>query len=340
MQAGLLKLIGKLGIYMGIPSTALLSMLVMRFINQSSVTHLQAPGAVLPDNKIELKTNRSTNLLRMSNELDGTANEESTKRKLISLDFPAGNLFGTKNQHSSAVKDSSGVEPSRTEEHRINSAGNEPLKTPVNRSVHRVFSRKGAGAGVASMESASPVSRDQSSAGFNDYSLAEGSLNTAPVLDAENTASHQSRQALEVHALVLGDQKIRQGSVIKFRTEGAFILNTHKIKPNTVFYAYARFDNERLQLYVNKMGTGTMQQALHLVCRDEDDKEGIALHSGHGKWAEPAQAGKDAAVDELSSRVPVGGGIVSQLGHKLFQPGREEVTLNDGIEVNFVETAQ
>lgn len=333
MQSGLLKLLGKLGIYMGIPSTALLSMLVMRFVNQSSMSHVQAPGAVLPNNRIELQPNRSANLQRLNNELEGKEKEESNKRKLISLDFPAVSNFGSKSRNIAVNKDTPSAESVVPAIHR-NPANDQSYLPNELRMLRKGKSAKEDHPNVAGVQAGI---KDQGSGSFNEYTRTEGVPEAAS--DAEAAKGHQLRTDQVVHALVLGDQKIRQGSVIKFRTQTSFMLNTHRVKPNTVFYAYARFDNERLQLYVNKMGTGTTQQPLHLVCRDEDDKEGIALHAGHGKWAEPAEAGKNAAVDELSSRVPLGGGIVSQLGHKLFQSGRQdEVTLNDGIEVNFIET--
>lgn len=59
----------KLGIILSIPATILISMLVIRFINLSGPAAVNAPGALLPNNRIELQSKPQNSISQLTVEL-------------------------------------------------------------------------------------------------------------------------------------------------------------------------------------------------------------------------------------------------------------------------------
>lgn len=377
----------RLGILMSIPVTILISMLVIRFINQSGPGRTSAPGALLPTNKIELETGQHASISELTGELEQKQQQARSNHKLISLDFPQTSPVAKKpggyddpdfdheanNLHGGNAEQETGSQKQAYQGATNQSADNSLMRLEkVNTGKHVQHRSEELYASARTREKIEnhmaglPVTADQLRGlspmqgsdhkagqssnglppgfnglppGFNGYSKEDHTTGTGFSSDMSDTHPGQKEKSgIQVHAVALGDQRVHQGSVVKFRTMSGYIIDGHSIAQNTIFYAFASFENDRLKLYVNKLKAGATAIKIHLACFDDDDKEGIAMHIGHSKWAETAEAGKNSAVDEVSSRLPVGSGILSQVGHKLFSGSRnDEFALTDGSEFSFIQ---
>ena len=378
LQLGINRQFRKLGILLCVPATILISMLVIRFINQSGPVRVNAPGALMPNNKIELQSKNQNSISQLTGELEQKQEAERSGHKLVSLDFPSDIANASKSlTHSSPVliHSGSGYIVNRTSDsHDSHSSESADPKTSelFNSELHRRQAfypassssshvqkgNTGLGAKNTSREGQSTRSvvspgkqtdlfqetnlkNEQrttgGAAGFNGFSKADSRSNSGIFTDGVTEAhTSQVNVNMQIKAFALGDQKIHQGSVVKFRTMSEYAVNGQRILRNTIFYAFASFENDRLKLYVNKIKTNSESFNLHLVCFDEDEKEGIAMIITRNKWAETAETGKNSAVDEVSSRLPVASGMLSQVGHKLFSASKiEEFLLADGLELSF-----
>lgn len=351
LQAGLTRQFRRLGWLMGIPATVLISAMVLRFVNQSSLTRVPAPGVVLPDNKIVLEKKPPGNVSQLNEELENKENER-IQHKLVSLDFPGTEKEQPSTAASATRPESAGLNTTVAgsvsslipSEKILSSMPGNVSEGLVNKQLFHTASRK-----LMSLRNAGNLSgvggmpAQVSAGGFNDYSKSENIQHESSGIPGMNDvrSSKQELQPLVVHALALGDQKVHQGSVVKFRAATGFTLNTNRIGRNSIIYAYASFDGNRLKLFINKVNAGQAVIPVHLICQDEDEKVGIALNLVSGKWAETAETGKNSAVDEVSSRLPVGSGLISQVGHKLFSTSKgEEYLLADGAEIVFVPASE
>lgn len=349
LQIGFNRQLRKLGYLMGIPLTILLSMVAMRFIQQASPGRVPGPGVILPDNKIELTSKPQRTLADLNGELE-KKEEEQARHKLVSLDFPASSApADATSEHAlrPAVQagSSAGSREHNREESGLRSVGISPeAELPMlSGSASRTKNAAAVPRRLRQKEPQPPIAGN----GFNDFTKTEPtgdqliSRSGIPGISVTSTVPVNSGRAdkvvMTVRGIALGDQKVHQGSVVKFRTWGNYVFGGRNLLPNTIFYAYASFEGDRLKFYVNKITAGSQPLPVHLVCQDEDQREGIALRASSGKWAETAEAGKSSAVDEVSSRLPVGSGLMSQVGHRLFTGNRtEQFALADGAEFTFV----
>lgn len=378
IELGFNRQLRKLGILLSIPATILISLLVIRFINQSGPGSVNAPGALLPNNKIELQSNQPNSISQLTGELEQNQEAERSGHKLVSLDFP-GNIANsnkslthsnsyqthtssnnkenrTSDLHESPLTES--ADPESPGPSTGNSQRRQGIYPALTGSSHSQKAKSGFAAikplqegrfsGLVSstgkqndLIQESNIKSDQkltpAAAGFNGFSKAE-SRNSPGIFTDNNAGSIAGQETvnLQIKAFALGDQKIHQGSVVKFRTMAEYSVNGKRILQNTIFYAFASFENDRLKLYVHKIKANYSTVSLHFVCLDDDDKEGIAMITIRNKWAETAETGKNSAVDEVSSRIPVASGMLSQVGHKLFSANRnEEYLIADGLELSF-----
>lgn len=378
LQLGINRQFRKLGVLLSIPATILISMLVIRFINQSGPVRVNAPGALMPNNKIELQSKTQNSISQLTGELEQEQESERLGHKLVSLDFPSDIVNASKSfTHSTSVLTHSGLS---NIDNRTSDSHKSPLSESADTETSELFKSKlrrrqalypalssrshlqkgntGLGAKNSFREeqfSSSVVSPGKKAdliqqtnsineqkttvgaAGFNGFSKADSRNNPGIFTDGVKEAhTSQMNFNMQIKAFALGDQKIHQGSIVKFRTMSEYAFNGQRILQNTIFYAFASFENDRLKLYVNKIKASSLSFNLHLVCFDEDEKEGIAINTSRNKWAETAETGKNSAVDEVSSRLPVASGILSQVGHKLFSASKnEEFLLADGLELSF-----
>lgn len=378
IQMGFNRQFRKLGIILSIPATILISMLVIRFINLSGPAAVNAPGALLPNNRIELQSKPQNSISQLTVELEQKQEEERSRHKLISLDFPGDIANPSKSLiHSPAFTKQSGLRNIKNRAHDIGWDTIDNYSDQNNSDLDRskLLRQQGINthssnrlAGQKGRTGFSPVTGTQGatfttlltsngkqnnliheintrseqklngvSTGFNGFSKEENGSNPG-VFPEGIIDSHASpgNVSLQIKAFALGDQKIHQGSIVKLRTVSEYSINGRRILQNTIFYAFASFGNDRLMLYVNKIKANSLSFNLHLVCFDDDEKEGIAMITVRNKWAETAETGKNSAVDEVSSRLPVASGMLSQVGHKLFSTSRnEEYLLADGLELSF-----
>jgi len=378
IQLGFNRQFRKLGIILSVPATILISMLVIRFINLSGPAAVNAPGALLPNNKIELQSKPQNSVSQLTVELEQKQEEERSRHKLISLDFPGNIANASKSlMHSPAFTKQSGLSNLKNKAPDISrdtiddhgaqnysDLNHSKLLRQQGINTHssnRLTGQKGrtgfstvTGTQGATFTTLLTSNGKQNnliheintrseqrlkdvSTGFNGFSKEENGSNPGffpeGIIDSHASPENVS---LQIKAFVLGDQKIHQGSVVKLRTMSEYSFNGRRILQNTIFYAFASFENDRLKLYVNKIKARSISLNLHMICFDDDEKEGIAMITVRNKWAETAETGKNSAVDEVSSRLPVASGMLSQMGHKLFSVSRnEEYLLADGLELSF-----
>ena len=132
------------------------------------------------------------------------------------------------------------------------------------------------------------------------------------------------------------EQEVRAGGAVKLKTSEAFVIDGKTIPAGTMFIGTCR-TGKRLFVEIKQIRLDGKLQPVNLKCLDASDMQSGLIIPKYSLDEEMQKELTDAAVDEVLSQVPVGGGIL-QSGKRIIQEvisGRNKgnILLPHGYEI-------
>jgi len=350
MNGNVLKPYRRVMLFMAIPLSVLLSMFALRFLNKASSggkSYFGSAAVAIPQKEVDINNLPKSNLESAAEELAARRTRprgDPSSPKLIHLSFAetASKLSETgiqglnRLEHSpnevllntrlpgllqgGAQKIIKSMSPGTQ-----NKLGSSLSFSPLNsREVHQGFPEAPASGLPAGTKLSTRVAGDGD---FNGYSENQGQL--------QQRAGADVPTSLLVQAFILGDQQIRDGSSVRFRTASDFYFRSHLVARNTLFNGYAIFENQQVVFIVKRLGIGSGALKVNMHCRNEPDG-GLPLHERNNTLKNGLADIKEAVVDEAANLTPLGSGVISRAGRSVFPVNRQRsATVADGQEIEF-----
>lgn len=319
----------RLSWFIGIPSSILGILFLVRFFFLSRNESVPAPGVLLPNNPIHYAGIKSFSLKEIENELDSFKNvsRNQDEKKIVSLQIPKEdsmkinplNNLREFNPHNSMLQSNNDLAYTTKKRNRAENEFYEPGLEEIRKYQFTENTHK--------HESINPE--------FNSYSKPEKAV------EPKENSNHNF---LKIRTKIVGDQTVTDGSEIQLRSMEDFEIQGITVAKNTLMNAEITIEEERIFCKINSIKMGKQEIETHFISQGLDKKMGIRTKdlSNNNKMAKSYLGEtKNQVIHEMGqqlvSAVPLGSALVpNSLKSTSNSPKKAEFKLRDESEIYFI----
>lgn len=327
----LIKNFKRLAWFLGIPSTIIGLLFLVRLFFLSKNPEAAIPVGINPNNKVKFSSLKSFNLSDMEDELTRAKRFGSLpdSKKVIPLVFP-----DKDSMYNQQIKDIY-PEGQKSEIYNRKTRPNLDLFEGKRKSQPEPEYYYPSPEEVAKYENntnhlvnsdPSQTLENEKPSKFNSY--------VKPETLVKNNNEKERGNLLK--ARIIGNQVITEGSEVQARTMNEIFLNETRIPINTILIAFVTYENNRINLIVNSIHFGNLDFETHMEAIDKDGKPGLKIPE-MGAHDSKLRDMASQLTDELASQSPILSSSISRTARKVVERNKKvEVKLNDGYDLNFI----